>query len=98
MTDGTGVVFQQLGPLGANNFRTIDRTNVTVTGTDSSGNARTDKYACTGASSIFPKVKTNVNDFCHVHIKGCQIMGDCYEVAAGNDTPFDSWTVDGCGK
>jgi hypothetical protein len=96
-TDGTGVVYQQLGPLGANNFRTVDRTTVTVTGTDASGAARSDTYACSGTKNIFMKQMTNLNTFCHVHVKGCQIAGDCYKVGGGN-TPIDSWTVDGCAK
>ena len=40
--------------------------------------------------------KTDVNDFCHVRVEGCRIIGDCYLVGAGNTTPFDSWEVRGC--
>ena len=95
-TDGTGVVFQQLGPLGANNFRTIDRTMVTVTGTDAAGGPRTDTYRCSGSGSIVATSRSNVNDFCHVRVEGCRIIGACYVVQAGNTTPFDTWEVRGC--
>ncbi len=37
-----------------------------------------------------------VNDFCHVSVNSCLATVNCYIVAAGNTTPFDTWTVNGC--
>jgi hypothetical protein len=37
------------------------------------------------------------NTFCHVRVDGCQATVNCYLVSDGNTTPFDSWTLNGCG-
>ncbi|HET9956634.1 MAG TPA: metallophosphoesterase [Polyangiaceae bacterium] len=94
--DGKGVVYQQLGPLGANNFRTVDLAQAKVSGKDYAGNARTDNFACSGANSVFLKSRTNVNDFCHVRVEGCRVTGNCYEVGEQTSEPFDTWQVDAC--
>ena len=96
-TDGTGVTYQQLGPLGASDFRAEDRTGTTnVTGTDSTGAARTDSYSCTGTNGIILKSNVNVNTFSHVRVSGCRVIGDSYVVTTGGTNPFDSWEVNGC--
>jgi hypothetical protein len=95
-TDGTGVTYQQVGPVGAHNYHPLDRSTGTATGIDSTSAARTDNYSCTGTNGILKNSRANVNDFCHVRVSGCRVIGDCYLVASGGTTPFDSWEVNGC--
>ncbi len=95
-SDGKGVVYQQLGPVAANNFRSFDMPNASVSGSDAAGKPRTDSYSCSGAGGILTTSKTNINDFCLLRVEGCRIIGSSYEVRTGNTTPFETWEVDGC--
>lgn len=91
---GDGVVYQELGPVAAQNFRQPNLSTATVTGVDAEGSPRSDSYACSGADSIVQSEKTDSNPFCHVTVSGCMIEGECYLI--GESTPFDTWQVDEC--
>ncbi|MFC1642131.1 hypothetical protein ACFL5O_05505 [Myxococcota bacterium] len=93
--DGTGVVFVETGPLGGQ-AREADVTTATIAGTDAAGNARSDTYNCLVGQDLMAAGGSQ-NDFCHVRVDGCQATVACYLVREGNTTPFDTWTVNGCG-
>ena len=54
-----------------------------------------DTYNCTVGGDL-KAAHGSDNDFCHVRVDGCQATVNCYVVADGNATPFDTWTVNGC--
>jgi hypothetical protein len=92
--DAKAVVYQELGPLGAQNFRPTASGPFTASGKDASGAARSDTYSCTGDGSILLTNRDNINDFCHVSVDDCNVHGDCYIV--GTNEAFDSWDVKAC--
>lgn len=96
-TDPSAIVFQGVGPVAANNFRTVDVKTAKVSGKDAANKDRVDDYSCSGDASILRVSKVNTNTFCHVQVDGCRIIGACYEVSADNPQAFDSWEVNGCG-
>ena len=93
-TDGTGIIYVETGALGGSP-RDIDVTTATVSGQDAAGNPRSDTYDCVVGQDLVAAHGLE-NDFCHVRVSGCTAKVDCYVVADGNATPFDSWSVDGC--
>jgi hypothetical protein len=94
-SDGAGVVFVETGSTGAP-ARGGDITTWTVDGTDATGNPRSDSYNCVVGEDLEAAGGLE-NDFCHVRVEGCQATLECYVVAEGNTTPFDTWTLNGCG-
>lgn len=93
-SDDGGVVYVETGPLGGEP-RALDVTAATVSGMDAAGNDRSDTYHCSVGDDLMA-AQDLVNDFCHVRVDGCTATFNCYEVAEGNSTPFDSWSVSGC--
>jgi hypothetical protein len=93
-----GVRYVNLGPFGATNYRSDDKSSWQVSGTDADGSPRTDQYTCSGAGKILDASRSNINDFCRVRVAGCVLTGDCYQVGAANLTPFDTWQFDVCDR
>jgi hypothetical protein len=96
-SDSNGVTYVNLGPLGATNYRSDDKTSWQVAGSDAEGTPRTDQYICSSTGAILDAKQSNTNAFCRVQVNGCVVSGDCYKVGATNRVPFDSWRVDACG-
>ncbi len=95
--DGSGIVYVETGAIGGQP-RAVDITTKTVTGTDAEGNPRTDTYDCIVGRDLMQSSGASLNnDFCHVQVNGCVATVNCYVVSDGNHTPFDTWTVNGCG-
>ena len=93
--DGTGIIFVETGALGGLP-RAVDATDdFTASGMDAEGNPRTDAYNCLVGGDLKASHGSD-RDFCHVRVDGCQATVNCYVVADGNTTPFDTWTVNGC--
>jgi len=90
--DTAGIVYVETGPVGGV-VRDVDVSSGTVTGRDASGTARTDSYDCTLGKQLRAKAGMQ-NDFCHVSVRGCTADVDCY--AIDSETPFDSFSVEGC--
>ena len=93
--DNSGIIFVETGAVGGLPRAVDITTDVTVTGNDAAGNARSDTYNCTVGQDLVASHGSD-NDFCHVRVDGCVATVDCYVVAAGNTAPFDTWTVNGC--
>lgn len=89
------MVFVETGSTGAP-ARGGDITTWTVDGTDVTGNPRSDSYNCVVGDNLEAAGGLG-NDFCHVRVEGCQATLECYVVGDGNTTPFDTWTLNGCG-
>ncbi len=92
--DDTGIIFVETGAVGGDP-RALNETTQTVTGQDAAGNPRSDTYNCTVGQDLRASHGLD-NDFCHVQVNGCVATVKCYLVGDGNDTPFDTWTVNGC--
>lgn len=92
-----GVTYVNLGPIGATNYRTADRSQGQVDGQSADGQPRTDRFDCAGSEKILDFSKSGANSFCRVQVNGCRVTGSCFLVAAGSSLPFDSWQVDMCG-
>ena len=96
-SDGTGIVFVETGAIGGEP-RVVDVTTNTVSLTDADGGVRTETYNCIVGQDLVQSSGSNLNnDFCHVQVDGCVATVNCYVVSDGNTTPFDTWSVNGCG-
>lgn len=93
VADGSGTIQVELGSA-SGTPRSVNVANASVSGTDSTGAARTDNYNCT---TNLAASRGSANSFCHVGVNGCQATLRCYTVGAGNTTPFDTLTINHCG-
>ncbi len=91
-----GVVYVNLGPLGATNYRSADRQQAVVEGRDAEGTPRTDRYGCAGTGKVLEFTQTGTNTFCHVEVDACHVRGNCYSVGGASSEPFDAWQLDVC--
>ena len=59
------------------------------------GTTRTDSYDCT---EILDRYRSYWNHYVHVEVEGCELTVDAYShnTHLGKETPFDTFTVNGC--
>lgn len=93
VADNAGIVFVETGPIGGTP-REVDVTSNAVSGTDANGNTWVDSYDCIIGQQLLAAV-SDQNEFCQVSVNGCVATVRCFLVG-DDDTPFDSFTVDGC--